>query len=380
MKEINIHETKAKDIMSKKPVTIECHEQISVALGKLREHDIHELPVIEDDRLVGLVSYDTFLKRRNIPLTTKIENVMSFPPRVNRDISIMDIAEVMLSSGYRAVPVTQDDRIIGIVSRSDLVSSIPTIDILKGIKVKEIMTHNPRCVTGEDTIDTAKRLMNRLDIRALPVIDDNSKMVGMVGLRDITDSGWRKKQKIGMGGVGESKPVSIAISSVMTNDPVYVDEDQTITDVAKLMLDNSISTIMVAKHEVPIGIVTQYDLMELIASFQKTEGVYVQISGLDVEDSDAYDPMYDLIQKSMKRTAKLVKPKTFTIHVSMHSDGNEEHGGRYQLSGRMITEHEMFYAQSHDWDLLKCLSDLLNQLDRMVRKEKSKKDSRHKKG
>ncbi len=380
MKEINIHETKAKDIMSKKPVTIECHEDISVALGSMREHDVHELPVIEDDKLVGLVSYDTFLKRRNIPLTTKVENVMSFPPRVKPEMSIMDIAELMLSSGYRAVPVTREEKIVGIVSRSDLVGSIPAMEILKGIKVKEIMTHNPRCVSGEDTIETAKSLMNRMDVRALPVIDDDSKMVGMVGLRDITDSGWRKKQKTGIGGGGESKPLKIAISSVMSTDPIYVDEDQTITNAIELMLDKSISTIMVAKHEVPIGIVTQYDLMELIASFQKTEGVYVQISGLDVEDSDAYDPMYDLIQKSMKRTAKLVKPKLFTIHVSMHSDGHDEHAGRYQLSGRMTTDHEMFYAQSHDWDLLKCLSDLLNQLDRMVRKDKSKKNDRHKKG
>ena len=72
MKEYNIHETKAKNIMSKKLVTIECHEEISVALGKMREHDVHELPVTDDGKIIGLVSYDTFLKRRNIPLTTKV--------------------------------------------------------------------------------------------------------------------------------------------------------------------------------------------------------------------------------------------------------------------------------------------------------------------
>ncbi len=380
MKEINIHETNAKDIMSKRPVTIEFHEEISVALGKMKEHDIHELPVTDDGKMIGLVSYDTFLKRRNIPMTTKVENVMSFPPRLSPDISIMDIAEVMLSSGYRAVPVTEDEVIVGIVSRSDLISSIPAMDILKGIKVKEIMTHNPKCVSGDDTIDTAKSLMNRLDVRALPVIDDDSKITGMVGLRDMTESGWRKKQKTGAGGGGESKPLKINISSVMNQNPICVDEDQTIADAVELMLDNGISTLVVSKHDVPIGIVAQYDLMELIASFQKTDGVYVQISGIDMEDSDAYDPMYDMIQKSMIRTGKLVKPKMFTIHVSMHSDGHDEHSGHYQLSGRMTTDHEMYYAHATDWDLLKCLSDLLSQLDRMVRKDKSKKDSRHKKG
>ncbi|MCK4758297.1 MAG: CBS domain-containing protein [Thermoplasmata archaeon] len=380
MKEFNIHETKAKDIMSKKLVTIECHEEISVALGKMREHDVHELPVTDDGKIIGLVSYDTFLKRRNIPLTTKVENVMSFPPRLSPDISIMDVAEMMLSSGYRAVPVTKDEKIVGLVSRADLVGVIPDMDILRHIKVKEIMTHNPRCVEPDDTIDTAKSLMNHLDVRALPVIDEDSKIIGMVGLRDITDSGWRKKQKTGRGGGGESKPVKINISSVMNIEPVCVDEDQTITEAVHLMLDNGISTIIVSKHDVPIGIVTQYDLMELIASFQKKEGVYVQISGLDIEDSDAYDPMYELIQKSMKRMGKLVKPKMFTIHVSTHAYGSEEHAGRYQLSGRMTSEHEMFYAHATDWDLLRCLSDLLSQLDRMIRKDKSKKDSRHKRG
>ena len=380
MKETNIQEMKAKDIMSKKPVTVNCHDELSVVLGKMREHDVHDLPVVDGDKLVGLASYDTFLKRRSIPLTMKVEHFMSFPPKLAKDVSIMEIAELMLSSGYRSVPVTMEDKIIGIVSRSDLITIIPQMKELNSILVKEIMTQSPHCVSENDSLDKAKSLMSRLDVRALPVIDDHDKITGVVGFKDISEYAWRKKvsTRHGQRG-GESAPLKIKIGSVMNSPPVTLPSDSKISEAAKLMQEYSISTIVVAENDVPVGIVTQYDLMELIASFQKKKkGVYVQISGLEMAESEIYDMMYELIQKAMKRLGRVVTPKVFTIHASMHSEGKDHHSGRYHLTGRLTTEHEMYYANAIDWDIMKCLSDMLSQLDRMIRKDQGKKHDTHK--
>lgn len=379
MKPMIIQETEARHIMSKKPVTVNCHDELSVVLGKMREHDIHDLPVVDGKKLVGHVSYDSFLKRRNIPLTTKVENFMSFPPKLSESVSVMEIAELMLSSGYRSVPVTKDDRIVGIVSRSDLIDIIPRMKVLNDILAKEIMTQSPHMVSEEDSLDKAKSLMGRLDVRALPVVDEGNRLVGVVGLKDISDYAWRNKQSETRGAIsGESHPLKIKISSVMKSPPITAHADMKIADIADIMKKNAISTVVITENDIPIGIVTQYDLMELMASFQDTDGVYVQISGLEMAESEVYDMMYELIQKSMKRMGKMVKPKVFTIHASIHSEGRDHHTGRYHLTGRLTTEHEMYYANAVDWDLMKCLSDMLGQLDRMVRKDKEKKLDRRK--
>ncbi|MCK5398119.1 MAG: CBS domain-containing protein, partial [Thermoplasmata archaeon] len=166
----SVQDMKASDVMSRKLITVEQDEDVSSAIGKMQKHDINEVPVIsEDGNILGLVNYETLLKRRSIPMSTKVENVMAFPPRVDEDASVMDIAETMLSSGYRAVPVTDKERVVGIVSRTDLVNIIPALKILSGIEVNEIMTEAPHHIGEKDTIDQARSIMYKLDVRALPV-------------------------------------------------------------------------------------------------------------------------------------------------------------------------------------------------------------------
>jgi CBS domain-containing protein len=97
---------KAEDVMSKHLVTACEDDNLSDVLAKLRTHDINELPVIRKNRLVGLVSYDTLIKRRNLPLTTKVEHIMSTPPRLSKDTPLTTVAEMFMSSGFRALPIT----------------------------------------------------------------------------------------------------------------------------------------------------------------------------------------------------------------------------------------------------------------------------------
>ncbi len=373
MTRLNVQEIKAKDIMSKILFTVEPEEDVSSAIGKMKQHDINEVPVVSNGKVVGLVSYETLLKRRSIPMTTKVENVMIFPPRVSENDSVMDIAETMLSSGYRAVPVTKRERIVGIVSRTDLINIIPSLKILSGILVYEIMTSHAHCVSEDDTMDKARSLIYKLDVRALPVVDDEENLVGVVGLKDLAQSSFRKRTRQTRGDTaGKTGPAKIDVRSMMTTPPITIGQDANIVEAVKLMNSNNISTIVVTVDGKPIGIVSQYDLIELIASFKKEEQVFVQISGLHEADSEAYDVMFELIQKYIKRVGKIVTPKVFTIHV--HSEGgSHDASGDVTLTGRLTTEHEMFYSKAEDWDLMKALSDMLSHLERQIRKDKDKK-------
>ena len=129
----------------------------------------------------------------------------------------------------------------------------------------------------------------------------------------------------------------------------------------------------------PVGIITQYDLIELIASFKSEEQVFVQISGLHEAEPEAYDMMYELIQKSVKRMAKLVTPKIFTIHVTRQDAGSEHTAGNVTVRGRMTTEHELYHFTATDWDLALALSSMLSQMEKSIRKDKDKKQSISKK-
>jgi hypothetical protein len=141
------------------------------------------------------------------------------------------------------------------------------------------------------------------------------------------------------------------------------------------MNKNDISTVIVTERNAPVGIITQYDLIELIASFKSEEQVFVQISGLHEAEPEAYDMMYDLIQKSVKRMAKLVTPKIFTIHVTRHDAGSEQTAGNITIRGRLTTEHELYHFAANDWELALALSSMLSQMERSIRKDKDKKQT-----
>lgn len=372
MKEFRIEDLRAEDIMVKDPITTTPEENLSTILGKMKKRDIHELPVLKKKRVIGLVSYDTLIKRRNLPLSTKVENVMIVPLKISANDALTKVAEVLMSSGHRAVPIISRGKLAGIVSRSDLIKIIPKIEDLASIGVEGIMTPSPKCISQNDTIVNARNLMMGLDERAIPVVDDDEKLAGVIGLKDLADLLWRPKIREEKGDrVGERRPVSVTIKGIMRTPPISVGLDASVKDVVNLMTKHNISSIIVTEEREPVGIITQVDLIELIATFREEEEVYVQITGLEEDDPEVYDAMYELIQKFVKRIAKIVAPKILAIHVVHYHPGGDV--SKYSIRVRMSTERKMFYAKAFDWSLLSALNETLEQLEKNIKKKKDRK-------
>jgi len=373
MKQFKIEEVKAKDVMSSKIVVTAPDETLSDVLGKMKSNDVSELPVCRGAKTVGLVSYDTLIKRRSLPLTTKVSNIMTLPPSISEDQPITEVAEQLLMSGYRALPVLNEKGVLtGIVSRHDLMSTIPKIKNLAGIKVNEIMTKDPYCINEEDTVESAKVILMKYDVKSMPVIDPKGRLSGVLGIKDV--AGLVKLGSAKAKGKRDGNPqstgaiVNVRVRDAMQAPAVQISPESTIVTAIDTMAKNKISTLVVTDGPTIKGVLTQYDLVELIASFREEHGVYVQITGLEEADSACYDLMYDQILKSMKRVNRLVNPKVFNIHAATHFESGST--PKYTLRGRLTTDHEMFYAKTFDWDLLRALDILLESLERMVKKEK----------
>ena len=122
---IQLRNIRAKDIMSERLIICQRTERLSEVLGRMKKMDIHELPVVEGGKLLGMVSYDMFIKRKSLPLTTTVENLMVTPPKVDVNDSITRVAEVMLVNHevplipifhYSNICMFDPDRITGITA------------------------------------------------------------------------------------------------------------------------------------------------------------------------------------------------------------------------------------------------------------------------
>ncbi len=365
-------------LMDEKFETVDPDMGLTDVVAKMRAKNLHEMPVTENGKkLLGVISYRSIIRRKNLVIGTKVRSAMDLPPDVSPDTVITKVAEQFLSTGYRQMPVVKGNKIVGMVSRADITSIIPKIRDLKSIKVQQIMTGQVQTVREDEPVRNAVDTMRKLDIRTLPVVDDEGALVGIVGIRDIVNYNWNGGRRETKGEIsGEKSPVEVKVGSLASGAVVTIAPDATLNDAVKLMSSKKVSALPVVQKDKMVGILTLYDLVELVASFGQRDMVYMQITGLEEEDRFSLDMMEREIQNGLAKVAKVARPQLFTMHVTKHhAVGNR---AKYSLSARLFTEHGAFIARSVDWSLIKATIDLMNVFDAKVMDMKEQRVDRKK--
>jgi len=120
---------KAKDIMTKEVVSVRRHTPVEKTLELLLAHKITGVPVVEKDMaLVGIVTEKDLLRLFYEPRGAKEKQVEEFmtQPAVyfEENESLDDICKFLLEVTFRRVPVTREGKVVGIVSRPDVIECI----------------------------------------------------------------------------------------------------------------------------------------------------------------------------------------------------------------------------------------------------------------
>ncbi len=125
-------------IMTETVVVIEVDRPVSEALDCFLQYPIHHLPVVRDNRLVGMLSSADLIKLEYFaPRGTgdrasfldarfRIEQIMRTPVTSRRaSTSVDEVANLIIESGVHAMPVVDDhDVVIGIVTTTDIIRSL----------------------------------------------------------------------------------------------------------------------------------------------------------------------------------------------------------------------------------------------------------------
>ena len=372
MKRNRVQDLPVSAYMSTDLVTATLDDTLGDILGKMKSNDVHELPVLERKKLAGVVTMRELMRRRNLPPTTKVSNVLEIAPEITPDTALPEAAEKMISAGFRAVPVVKGKSLIGIVSRSDIVRALVDTRAVEGVAVREFMTPNPQCVAEDDTVEHAVQIMRSLGERSVPVVDKNRHLKGVVGLKDVVELFARPKVREHYGErAGREEKVGLEVKGVMRYPPYTVGPDADVHHAAELMAKNHISSIIVTENDEPVGIITTQDLMQFLAGLRERQQLFVEIGGLEDDPKDTYDEIYDIVQKEMRRIAPLVEPRTLAIHLQKYKPEGDR--WKYSLRARFTTAHRIYYAHHFDWDLHVALTGLLETLYKRIVKEKERK-------
>ncbi len=118
-------------------------------------------------------------------MSHQLKDVMSRDVMViSPDMTIGEAAKKMCDGDFGMMPVGENDRMIGAISDRDIV--IRAVAEGKGpdTKVREIMSEGICWAFDDDTVEHAAKLMSERQVRRLPVVNRDKRLVGIVALGD----------------------------------------------------------------------------------------------------------------------------------------------------------------------------------------------------
>ena len=115
----------------------------------------------------------------------KLKDLMSRDVKIiSPDATIREAALQMLSGNFGMLPVAENDRMIGAVSDRDIAIRAVADGKDGSTKVRDVMSTGVIWAYEDDAVDDAAKLMSEHQIRRLPVVNVDKRLVGIVALGD----------------------------------------------------------------------------------------------------------------------------------------------------------------------------------------------------
>jgi CBS domain-containing protein len=102
-----------------------------------------------------------------------------------RDMSLQAVAALMRDGDMGSLPVVEDGKLVGIVTDRDIVVRAVAEGRDAATAIGEVMTKEIFAVRAEDFVFEAIRLMGDKQVRRVPVINENNELVGIIAIADI---------------------------------------------------------------------------------------------------------------------------------------------------------------------------------------------------
>ncbi|HTP54711.1 MAG TPA: CBS domain-containing protein [Thermoplasmata archaeon] len=361
----------ANDLMSKRPATLPHDAPVSRALGLMRSRGYHEVPVLRKSHLIGMITVESIARRVRRALETKVEHLLILPPLVTPATTYPEIAEMLLAAGLRAAPVVgRRGELLGIVSRSDLVRELGRVPLFdKGrLPAVEEVSRPPSLTVREN--DLCRNLVDQirlLEEHPFPVVDRKGRLVGAVGVKDLTEVLWRPT----VGGKRDARAVSTALNvevgSIMHRPAVTVPNGTDAIAAARRMTEENVSSVFVVEDGRPTRVLSESDLLGLIVARSRpaqgrprVEDVYVEITGLRGAGDPALIAEIDqLVARGLARITRYSHPSLLSLHFAPHATHRTND---LTVEARLHTDDGIFYATHTGWNLMAGVSGLLEDL------------------
>ncbi len=265
----------AKELVTKEFLQIDENEVLSRLIGKLVADKQEAVLVFGGEKFSGLFDKKKLIKSKIDITSTKMKNFVKKVSILKPEQEDKEIAKLISSSDVRVLPVFEGKKLLGVVQAIDLLDGIK--DQYSKVKITRLMK-KVISFNADDPISKALELMHDKKIDRAPVIDKDSRFIGVISLMDLITRyhsfprqgirllGWMSHQTGGRhkgAGMGEKQHMTkLPVKDILSpRNMITCPEDHDVKCAIEEMVANNVHSIIIVRKSQPVGIITVKDIL-----------------------------------------------------------------------------------------------------------------------
>jgi len=170
-----------RDYMTSDVVHVEIPGNRDDVLKILKRTGISGVPVIKNKKIVGIITRKDLLQK---PEETQLGLLMTPKPvTIGPETDVREAARILVTKKIRRLPIVEDGRLVGILSVADLIHALAQLKVKEEIKDK--YTSQTFALWEETPLPVVGRVMEISGVDAIPILDAENRLQGIISERDL---------------------------------------------------------------------------------------------------------------------------------------------------------------------------------------------------
>ncbi|ENN95974.1 hypothetical protein J422_05010 [Methanocaldococcus villosus KIN24-T80] len=188
-----------REIMTKEVITLDENDDIDMAIETFLNKNVGGVPILDKEgHFLSLITERDVIKAlinkidENETIEDYITRKIIYATPGER---LKDVARTMVRNGFRRLPVVSEDKLVGIITATDFIKLLGSnwtfkkmemgnVREITNVRIEEIMIKDVITANNNDKLKDVAKIMVEKDIGALPVVED-SKLIGIITEKDV---------------------------------------------------------------------------------------------------------------------------------------------------------------------------------------------------
>ncbi|MBX0297339.1 CBS domain-containing protein [Haloarcula nitratireducens] len=382
------------DIVSEDYVEFSPETPVAKLVGTFDDPTVKGV-VVRDDVFEGIITRRQLATSHHQP-NEKIGSLVWHVPRLVPDEDVRKVAQLMIDSDTRLLPVFDGGELVGVVTVDAILEKVQPF--LDAATVAEVYTADLVTLDPASTFGEALHVFRENRITHLPVVEDGT-VIGILSLYDVTALTVRSTTQSQGGDAGGTDSfggdisastgrahggfgaregelaciLDLPVRDVMVSPVHTIHPEATLETAVEEMFAIDGSSLVVTANGRPYGVVTKTDVLDSL-TWEAGGNRAVQIYGTDLLDDVRYEDVVAMVEKFDDRDHGMT---VLDAKIHLHEHDEKLRGTPLLLARiRLHTDRGLYIASGEGYGASHALNEARDVLERQIRDRKTYGESK----